>query len=143
MIREGMSIRQATQLNGVSKTTALRNLQADRVDIPMRTASGVLSVPPDVQAEIAEVVCTAAKYGFGLQRDELKVYVGDFVKKNWDMDSSIGQYFRINYKFVDKVPGDEWIRSFMQDHHLSLRKFHTSTHHLPWSNPACVPLSKR
>ena len=38
-----------------------------------------LSLPASIQAEIAELVRSAARYGFGLLRDNLRLFIADFV----------------------------------------------------------------
>jgi hypothetical protein len=84
---------------------------------------GILSsLPYPVEAEIAEIVRLAARNGFGLLREELKTFVGKFVQKHSGEDSDIGRYLQAHCLFKDKIPSDDWVRKFMDNHHLSLRK---------------------
>ena len=73
----------------------------------MRLPGCTLSLPASIQAEIAELVRSAARYGFGLLRDDLRLFIADFVTSHWNDGSHLGHNLRRHCHFVNKTPGDK------------------------------------
>jgi hypothetical protein len=116
----GISLRQAATNFNLPYTTVQRHFQAKRQSVTLPPVGRLPSLPIHISTDIAVIAKTAAANGFGLLKVELKAFIGDFLKANWDSDCDVGHYLRQNCRFRDKVPSDEWLTEFMQHHHLSL-----------------------
>jgi hypothetical protein len=121
-IAAGESIRSASAYLGLSECTVRYHKKAAHLNIPIRTNGGIPSLPPSLSAEIVEVARAAADHGFGLSKKELTSFVSDIVNLKWDLQDPVGLYLRQYCRFVNRVPGDDWIVKFMHDNHLSLVK---------------------
>jgi hypothetical protein len=116
-----ISLRAAAKQFHIKFSTFQRHFKAASLSQTMLPPGGFYSLPVCLQVEIADVVRMAAKNGFGLSKEELKVYVGDIVEKHWEEQSELGVYLRSHCQFKKKTPSNDWVTSFMNKHHLSLR----------------------
>ena len=68
---------------------------------------------PEEELSIAQHIVTFADFGYAFEKNDLKVFVKSFLDKAG----------RESPYFIDNLPGDEWVRSFIQRHSdmLSLR----------------------
>jgi hypothetical protein len=119
-VKEGVSIREACRDLNLSLTTVRRHMKAELHGVSLPPPGGIPSLPPHIEAEIACVAKTAAVNGFGLQKFELKKYIGDYVTANWNCETVLGKYLRAHCQFVSHVPSNDWVTSFLHRHHLSL-----------------------
>jgi hypothetical protein len=118
----GVSRRRACRELGLSEASVRRYERAAANAVTIHPHGGISSLPPSLSEEIATVARAAGKYGFGLSKKELRGYVGYLVEAYWDSPTQIGQHLRRYCRFVDHVPGDEWVEKFFRDNNLSLVK---------------------
>jgi hypothetical protein len=111
----------ATHFN-LPETTVRRHYKASLEEKGVARAGRPPCIPIDTQAELAVIAKTAAAHGFGLAKEELKGLLGGYVQENWDADTNLGMYLRQNCQFNNKIPSDDWLSTFMINHHLSLQK---------------------
>jgi hypothetical protein len=121
-IAAGESIRSASANFDLSECTVRYHKKAASLDISIRINGGIPSLHPTLSAEIAAVAKAAADHGFGLSKKELRSFVSYIVNVKWDLRDPVGHYLRQYCRFVNRVPGDDWIVKFMRDNNLSLVK---------------------
>lgn len=119
---QSTSVRAGARRCNVPLATLQRYLNAQRQSGIVNCVGRMPSLPNSVQTDIAEIARIAARNGFGLLREELRQFVGNFVKKHFYEDSEIGHYLQKYCQFKHNVPSLNWIKDFMDNHRLSLRK---------------------
>ncbi len=123
-VEGGMPVNAAANAYRVPETTLRRYWKAILSDAQIQSHGGKPSLPPDVEIELATVVKVAAANGFGYSMDEIKEFVGEFVRKKWDDEDDVACYLRENCRFnrEHRIPGKDWMKGFMRTHNLSLQK---------------------
>lgn len=119
----GMSVSASAKTCGISVTTLRRHNVAVLQGVPLAPRGGHPSLPPETEIHLATLVKVAGECGFGFTMEQIKVFVGSYVREKWDSEDDVGRYLRSYCRFGEhKLPGKDWMKSFMTTHHLSLLK---------------------
>jgi hypothetical protein len=107
----------ATQYN-IDKSTLSRRLSKGD---PATSSGGQLSLPRESELELTECLKVKSKWGFAESIEELKEHVKTYVNSNINEDNEVGNHLRKYCKLRDNRPGKDWVISFMERHHLSVK----------------------
>jgi hypothetical protein len=122
MRTHSLSLNAAAKHFNLPESTVRRHNKSSHINTCLPPPGAHLSIPEELQAEIAMVARTAAKYGCGLLKWELRELIGCYVRENWDNEDTLGTYLRAYCRFTDKTPSNDWVTEFLRNHHLSLKK---------------------
>jgi hypothetical protein len=118
-----LSIRGAALHFGFPEATVRRHWHAVKNASSVPTVGNQNSLPSKTEAELSVLIKSAAVHGFGFSRQDVKEFVGSFVRANWDKEDELGMHLRQFCRFgPSKVPSDDWMRHFAERHNLSLKK---------------------
>jgi hypothetical protein len=121
-IQGGMSIRAAAARFQIPEPSLRRYWHLYLTDTPRALHGGTPSLPPQVEIQLASVVKVASASGFGFTTEEIKEFVGAYVREQWYKDDDVAHYLQRHCRFgADKIPGKDWMSNFMRNHHLSLK----------------------
>lgn len=107
---EKMTATQAARVFGVPRTTIIAHKKGDR-GVKSKTHGRPTVFKPDLEKNIASMLHAMERNGFGLSQTEVRALVGQYVRRN-----------KIDSRFKDGIPGEEWMRSFKQRNKLSIKK---------------------
>jgi hypothetical protein len=115
-------LRAAAREFDIPYTTLNRHYQAKLNQTCLHNQERMPSLSREVENEVATVARGAATRGFGLQREELKTFIGEFDRQNWESETQLGHYLRNYCQFSSpyRLPSDNYITKFLQEHSLSL-----------------------
>jgi hypothetical protein len=122
MVEMGLSLNAAANHFGLPEATVRRHKKHALLNAPLTSPGGQPSLPPDMQADIASIARISASHDFGFSKEELRLFIGGFIQENWDATTPLGNYLRKYCRFKDHLPSNDWVTSFLSDHHLSLKK---------------------
>ena len=97
LLKEGMSMRQACQSAGISRTVVYRWLQSKKQNKPLKTRAGnPTSLPEECERELNVLLTLKSKWGFACTRQEVKELVCDFVTEVKELDTEHARYIRMS-----------------------------------------------
>jgi hypothetical protein len=103
--------------------TIRRHLKASAIGAPIPRPGRLPSIPFSMEADMAQLVKSAAENGFPFCKQEVRVFLGSYIQQCWDADDDIGAYLRANCQFNNKkTPSEDWMTCFVDTHYLSLKK---------------------
>ena len=116
-----MSLNAAALHFGLPEATVRRYKKKISSDTPIASHGGIPSLPDNLQLELENIARLASTHGFGLTKEEFRLFIASYVKINWDANNDLGIYLRAHCRFNDGVPSLEWMTHFMRKYHLSLK----------------------
>jgi hypothetical protein len=120
--KDGISIREAGRRYNIPESTIRFHCKRRLLGKPPAPHGHFPSIPLDVSADLASLIKTAATCGFPFSVEDIRHFVGQFVAHHWDGKDDLGLYLRTHCRFTKYMPGKDWMRSFLENNSLSLKK---------------------
>jgi hypothetical protein len=113
--------REAAETFNVSRRTLQRRIKAFS-NLPERNVGAHPFIEFSAEVDLADCIKSLARQGSGLSRFNIKIYVQSYIQYHKKLDTATGVYLRKYCKFRQDLPGNDWLKGFMNKFRLSCKK---------------------